>query len=310
MRRFFSAAAALVMMLIFIPSFSIKASAAKNYAQGWDGDPGKSGLIDNADLFEDWQEEELSDAIRAYSEELKINIMVYVAGSGEYRDDYSTEIFSDDYYDELFGEDTDGVFFYMDFTGKSPAYDVLSTSGEAALKFGGHIDRILANVHKFFPPSSVSNYSDYADTIASGVICFLGELESYNKSYRKASLDYYYDQYSHKYFYYKFGKLYITKSKPPIIKIQAFLIASIVGSLVAVIVYFTTKSTYRFKSATNARIYASSEQMERFGWQDQFIRSYQTKTRIESNSGGGGSRSHSGGGHSHSGGHRTGGRHR
>lgn len=313
MKRFISAAAVLVMMLIFIPSFAIEASAAHNYAKGWDGDSGKSCLIDNADLFSDQQEKELNQMIRSQSEKLRINIMVYVAGSDErYRSDHDTEIFADDFYDETFGEDTDGVLLYMDFSGKSPAYDVLSTSGEAALKYGGDITPILHAVQAYFPPSSVTDYSGYSENLKEGVIHFLDRLTSYDEAYRKSLFYYYRDEYTGKYFYYKFGKFYVTKSKPPALKLLVLFIASALGGLVSVIVYFTTKSSYKFKASTNARVYVSSaDGVERFGWQDQFIRSYQTRTRIDSDSGGGGgSRGGGGGGHSHSGGHRTGGSHR
>lgn len=311
MRRFISAAAALIVMLLFVPSFTISASAAKNYAQGWDGNYEKSELIDNAGIFSSQQIESLNELIRICSQDTSQNIMVYVAGPGEFRSDYDTDIFADDSYDEIYGEDTDGVFFYMDFTGKKPAYDCFSTSGKASMVYGDHMNTILNDAGDHFPPSSVTDYKAYSDDIAEGVISFLNDLNFYNNSYRSSLGEYYRDDNTGKYFYYKHGKLYITKSKPPTMKLSAFIIAIFIGGLVTVIVYFTTKASYKFKASTSASVYVSKEEMERFGWQDQFIRSYQTRTRIESNSGGGGGRSHSGGGgRSHSGGHRTSGRHR
>lgn len=307
MKKIISAIAALLTIINIVPVLCISA-AAKNYASGWQGDPAKSGLIDDADIFDERQEAELNEAIQEAAEKLELNILIYAAGSESRMSDSQTEIFADDAYDELYGEDTDGVFYFMDFTGKRPAYDYISTSGTAVLFYQRHIDTIFNRMDSYLPPSSVSDYKEYSYKIASGIEFFLTQLEEYSGRH-KSVFDYYYDTSSGKYFYYSRGELVVSKHMPPFKMFKLFMISLFFGSIVSVIVFFSTKSTYKFKSSTNANVYISKEEINKQDWSDNFIRTYTTKTRIESSSGGGGGGG-GGGGHSHSGGHGGGGHHR
>ena len=109
------------------------------------------------------------------------------------------------------------------------------------------------------------------------------------------------------YFFDTGSEFYVTKRPAPGSIFKRFIIASILGYIVMLIVYFTTKSKYKFKDKTNPGIYVAKGETTFSEKSDTFIRTYTTKTKIESSSGGGGHRSGGGG---HSGGHRSGGSHR
>ena len=68
--------------------------------------------------------------------------------------DSETSTFCDRAYDEWFGPDTDGVFFFIDMTGKRPAYDYISTAGKAILFYDGVTDDIREATYEYLPSSS------------------------------------------------------------------------------------------------------------------------------------------------------------
>ncbi len=276
-----------------------------NYHNDTPVNSSESGISDTYGFFDEDELDGLTMLVQNKAEELDMNIFVFIAGS-EYRmSDYQTEIFADDTYDEMYGEDTDGVFYFMDFTGEKPAYDYISTSGKAVLMYEKHIQSIHDACQKLLPPSGLSDYSEYSNDVANAVSQFLTQLDYY---YKEKSSGYYYDKSSDKYFYYQGDNLVISYSPPLSVRMRPLIFALPVGIISAIIFYFATKSRYKFKASANPAVYVSHEETRFINKDDRFIRTYTTKEKIETNSGG--SHSGGGGGHSHSGGHGGGGSHR
>lgn len=283
---------------------SVKTETKKdNYHNDAPVDVSLSGLFDGYDFFDESEEQALTQLIQSKAEQLDMNIYVFIAGAEQRRrSDYDTECFADDKYDEMFGEDTDGVFYFMDFSGRKPAYDYISTSGKAVLFYQSHIQDIFSNLNKVLPSSSHSDFKEYKDDISQAVQIFLTGLERYAGN----TSGYYYDTSSGKYFYYKNDKLMITKKPPLQRRLIPLAVALPSGFVVAVIFYFVTKSKYKFKKSENPATYVSQEKTVFTLKNDIYIRTHTTKTKIETGSSGGSG----GGGHSHSGGHGGGGSHR
>lgn len=283
---------------------SVKSETKKdNYHNTAPIDVSESGIFDGYDFFDDTEEQELTQLIQSKAEQLDMNIYVFIAGSGQRRkSDYDTECFADDTYDELYGEDSDGVFYFMDFSGRKPAYDYISTSGKAVLAYQLRIQNIFSQLNKVLPSSDKTDFKPYKDNIHQAVEIFLEQLERY-EGHRD---NYYYDKSSGKYFYYKNDKLLITTKPPLSRRMLALGYAIPAGLLTTIIFYFVTKSRYKFKKSENPVTYVSHEKTVFTVKNDVYIRTHTTKTRIESSSSSGGG----GGGHSHSGGHGGGGSHR
>lgn len=284
---------------------SFKSENSKsNYHNDTSVDSSESGISDTYGFFDEDELDSLTMLVQNKAEEFDMNIFIFIAGES-YRNfsDYRTECFSDDTYDEMYGEDTDGVFYYIDLSTKKPAYDYISTSGKAVLMYENHIQSIHNACQALLPPSSVSDYSLYKDDVGNAISQFLTQLEYY---YDEKPSGYYHDESSHKYFYYKDDNLVISYSPPLAVRMRPLIFAIPAGIISAIIFYFATKSRYKFKASANPVAYVSHEETQFIQKDDRFIRTYTTKTKIETNSGG----SHGGGGHSHSGGHGGGGSHR
>lgn len=299
----------IIIMTVFalFPFTVSTAYAGENFHKTDSINAEESGIIDEYGFFHDKDKlDGLAMLVRNKANELDMNICIFIAGdSCRNFSDYKTECFSDDTYDEMYGEDTDGVFYFMDFSGKSPAYDYISTSGKAVLMYEKNVQSIHDVCQALMPPSSVSDYSEYSDDVANAISQFLAQLDYY---YKDNPSRYYHDKSSDKYFYYKGDNLVISYSPPLSVRMRPLIIAIPVGIVAAIIFYFVTKSRYKFKTSANPVAYISHEETQFIHKDDRFIRTYTTKTKIETNSGsssGGG-----GGGHSSSGGHGGGGSHR
>lgn len=303
--RFVIAVLAAVMLM---PVFAVNASAKENRAKGWSGNAEDSLLIDAPDLFSDKEEARLIKSVQETAEELELNILILIAGPGQYMSDYQTEIYCDDTYEDIFGANSDGIMLFMDFTGKSPAYDYISTSGKAMLDYDRYIDNILDSYWDLMPPSTVSDYKDYSDDIAEAVEIFLDSLEYYHGSGDGRII---HDKEKGNYIYIKNGETVVTRSKPLKAMLPALLYAFPAGVIVGFVFFFTSKSHYKFKKSLNPGSYVSREETNFYRREDRFLRTHTSKTRVQSSSGGGHSGGHSrgGGGHS-SGSHGGGGRHR
>ena len=121
-KRISSFIAALILAFVMLPSMGIRADA-----EMLTGYPAESALIDELGLYANDTEtfDTLDSMIKQKGDELGLNLIVFL--SGKYRSVEESIIFADDSYDEIFGEDTDGVFYYLDISGGSPANDRIST---------------------------------------------------------------------------------------------------------------------------------------------------------------------------------------
>lgn len=289
----------LVALMIVILYF--QSSAKTDIAKGFDGQSSNSNFVDNADIIEN--SDDITELIQQTSEELQMNIYVYIAGSSDYnKSDYEIETFADSYYDEIFGEETDGVFYYIDLSGRSPAYDYISTSGKAVLLYQKNIDNIFSQLDNYLPASGQTVYSE---DIENAIEEFLNLLKRYSNKI-PSSMEYYYDESSGKYMFMKNGEFLVSRNKPITYNLFFMGICIIIGLVTTVIVYFVTKHRYKFKKSQNSMVYVKNEKTVFNKNIDMFIRTYTTKHKIETSSSSG---SRGGGGHS-GGGHGGGGHHR
>lgn len=301
MKRFAKILCTLLSCAAILSMCGITVSAAENFARGYDEDESYlSCVYDVKGLFDDDTLEELNELVRETSEETGLYICIYLSREARY--DSETEYFADMKYEELFGEDTDGVFYYMDLSEQYSAYDYISTSGKGMLCYDDHIDDMLDQIFLYLPSSGEEIEASEIE-LAIKEICRTFE---YYASKGIGFMDYEHDSSTGHYIYMKGGEMYVTKSLPPAVLLIRMLIALGVGAVVAVICYFVVKNHYKFKPSCNPDVYVSREESRFTHRDDRFMRTYTTKTRIQSSSGGGG---RSGGGRSR-GSHGGGGRHR
>ncbi|HBB72064.1 MAG TPA: hypothetical protein DCZ71_05600 [Ruminococcus sp.] len=280
----------------------------KNYSSGYSAEVQKSMLYDDRGLFSEQELEEINQKIRAISEASQLNIYLYL--SGGIRSDWETQIYADDEYDRIFGEDSDGLYYYMDFSQKTPAYDYLSLSGRACLLFDDSKQGIVDMTGDHFPSSSDVNangLSPYKEQIKGGIDYFLGCISSHSDGASEAN---YVHTDNGKYIFRKSNKLYVTYSKPPFIKSIILIIGEIAGSIIGLIVYGSVKNSYRFKGAASPASYVSKADIRFYTSTDAFLRTNTSRYAISSGNGGGGRTGGGGGGHSFSGGHTGAGHHR
>lgn len=262
-------------------------------------------------LFEDYEMEELNNLVEQTAKKIDMYIAIYISNTD--LSDSETETFAENVYEDMFGENTDGVFFYMDLSGGRPAYDYISTSGMGALVYTDYrndgennvIDKMFKQIYNYMPSSGEEiNPADIKLAIEE----FCRQLEIYADKGAK-SFYYSYDSADGKYIYEKNGKAVVSKNKPLFTMIKYLPIGASCGIVIAIIMFFVIKSTYKFKKSCDSSVYVERSETNFTVRDDRFIRQYVTKTKIESNSSSGGSH-HSGGGSHGGGSHGGGGSHR
>lgn len=294
----------IILVILVVVVLVIQSSAKTDIANGFDGNYINSSFLDNTGLVEN--SDELTTLVQQTAQKLKMNIFIYSAGKNDInRSDYDIERFADDFYDEIYGEETDGVFYYMDVSGRSPTCDRISTSGKAILIYQKNIENIFIRLDNYLPASTEPVKAEHIENAVKG---FLSALEDYS-TYKPSAFEYYHDESSGKYMFMKNGEFVVSRNKPLIFNIILMIVFLIVGAVVALITYFVTASNYKFKKSQNPVIYAKNENTVFRRSTDEFIRTYTTKHKIQTNSGGGG-RSGGGGGHHSGGGHGGGSHHR
>jgi uncharacterized protein len=308
MKRVFSLLASCVICLCLLPIFGLEAHAANNDYQGWDGNWRASKLMDNeydnSGLFSSENTDILNEKIRTCARDLEMNILVYIGANAFYSDD-AVQSFCNDTYDMNFGNDTDGILYYIDLSGQSPARDCISTSGKAMLLYEESKNDIFDHLDNYLP---ASGQTIYESDIYNAVDSFLNQLRYYSEN-QPSSFTYYHDKHTGRYIYYQDGELMITSKKPFMLWVYIFLVCLGIGGLVGLITYFVAKNNYKFKSKTNPSIYLATDNVRFTDRSDTLIRSYVTKHKIETSSGGGGG-SRGGGGGFHGGSHGGGVHHR
>ena len=293
----------IILAIAVIVIFIVQSSAKTDIAKGFDGNYLNSTFIDNTGLVEN--PDELTKLVQQTSQKLEMNICIYSAGQEDSsRSDGGIKYFADTSYDDTFGADTDGVFYYMDVSGKSPACNHISTSGKAILMYQKNIDGIFTRLDNYLPASTEPVRAEH---IENAVKEFLSALEDYS-TYEPNTFEYYYDSASGKYMFMKNGEFVVSSDRPPLYNLRFMLMCLAIGAGIAVITYFVIASNYKFKKSQNPVIYARNENTVFRRKSDDFIRTYTTKHKIETSSGSS-SRS-SGGGGSSGGGHGGGSHHR
>ena len=197
----------------------------------------------------------------------------------------------------------------MDVSGKSPACDHISTSGKAVLLYQNCIENIFTRLDNYLPASTEPVTAEH---IENAVKEFLSAITTYGKTAPGSnSMTYYYDDSSGKYMFMKNGEFVVSDDRPPVYNLRFMLICLAIGAGIALITYFVIASNYKFKKSQNAVIYARNGNTIFRRKSDDFIRTYTTKHKIETNNSGS-NRSSGGGGshHSSSGGHGGGSHHR
>lgn len=278
-------------------------TGSKNLAEGYSGSSAASGVIDENGIFDEDPAalRELDQLVKDTADELDMNILIYLPDeSKRYYSDDAVRDFTANEYNRNFGEFTDGLLYYIDISGKSPACDDIAKSGKASLIYTDSVcQSIFYSLDEYLPPSSGPVYPDQ---ISNAITHFCPFLVSYYDEPDRS--EQFHDDTANvpTYTYTKNGKLYITKSKPPMKKLFICIFAELTGGLVALIIYLASRSRYKFKSKTNPGIYLANSDVRFTENSDVLIRSYITKHRIQSSSGGGGYRGGGGGGgHSHGG---------
>lgn len=297
---------AVIVGLFLFDSFVANLSSKNLYQSFSDDDISKSGIIDEHGLFAGNQSllRNLESEIQECARNNNMNILVFLPDSSRsYYSDSQTEYFTTKEYNEVFGENTDGVLYYLDISGKSPAYDDIATSARANLVFTDSVcDSIFSNLDAYLPSSSSSEPLD-PKKIGEAISKFCFYVDYYNTGRTRQSYYYVSDADPKVYVYTKNGETYVTKSAPPEKKWPVLIISELMGALVSLIIYLVSKHNYKFKSKTNARIYLSGDAINLTQNADIFQGTHTTKTRIESSSGGS---SRGGGYHGGGGGHHGG----
>lgn len=274
----------------------------KNLRVPFDGDSSRSHIVDDRDILSKKTEDSLNKLVREYSDKLQMNIFIFVSGTKH--SDSDTDSFAANTYNKLAGEDyTDGCIYYMDFSGKKPAYDYMWVSGKAGIIFPSDISEVTDKVVPYLPPSSKQNITE--EDVVPGIKKYLEIISDYVDDYSQSDLRYETDPVNDLYFYDTGSDYYCTKNKAPGARFVVFMYSYAIGLIMSLILYFIIKSKYKFKDKTSPGIYVANGRTNFTVKTDTFIREYTTKTKIESSSGGG----HGGGG-GHSGGGRGGGSHR
>ena len=208
--------AAIIAAALLVAFLVANVGYPKNYAAGYT-DNSKSAFVDERGIFSQSEVDEINKRVKEVSSMTKLNIYI-IANSKFFNDDWATEVYADDSYDRIFGEDTDGLFYTMDFAGKSDSYDYLSLSGRACLLFENSKQFIVSSTGDHLPYSSEINANGletYKDKIADAIDYFLDTISSYSDGNNEVS-------YVHtnvgKYIFRRGGELYVTYSKPPFLR--------------------------------------------------------------------------------------------
>lgn len=247
----------------------------------------KSVIDDMAGLYSSSELAALEEKQQAVADKTGWNIAVVTTNVGFGEDGAQAMRYAEDYYDMAFGSESSSIVYLIDLDYRHFAMD-----GDLLNYFNtSRLDRLIDKCEE--------EYFDYDD---------VGNLETFYYY-----LEYYYDQ----------G----TVQRDPnvgakgdgfvpadgrdthaeAVNITMIFSGMVAGIIAAAIGIAIVLSRYKFHHAPTANCYLNSNTINMYRRQDRFVREYTTRTRIDSDSGGGGHSS--GGGHSHGGSHHGGGGH-
>ena len=119
----------------------------------------KAYFKDEAEVLTPEQRDSIWEKLQSASGSSKIRIAVFLGGN--YRSDSETEDFTYDCSAAIFGANSDCLFIYLDFEGKSPAYDYVRSFNKAERIFDANArDKILQAMYDYLPESGKPIYSD------------------------------------------------------------------------------------------------------------------------------------------------------
>ena len=295
--------------------FSLLPIGVKNLAVPYSGGAEKSAFYETdsaSPLFSEAEKAELSSEITQAAEKLQMNIAV-VAGRTPL-EDAAIEDFAHATFDKLYGEYTDGVLFYMDLSGKVPAYDYVSTSGKAMPLYKDNMSYILDDVYEYLPSSSEvqrNGFEPYIESFKDGVRQFLRSLEHYDAIADKESSRIFTSVNSSKKFYYSRGTFYVTEAMPPLHRFYLLMAGIILGFIASGIKTHSVHSSFTIVPAVSSKEYISENDVN-INAVDKFLKTETSKTYNPpvSSSGSGGRTGGGGGSHYSGGAHGGGGHHR
>ena len=206
----------MILVIAVIVVLIIQSATKTDLAKGFDENYiYRCEFLDNTGLVEN--PDELTTLVQKTAQKLEMNIFIYSAGTSDsYRSDSAIKNFADTNYDDSFGEDTDGVFYYMDVSGRTPACDHISTSGKAILTYQKNIDHIFTRLDNYLPSSKETVTAEHIENAVKG---FLSALEDYS-TYKPSIFEYYHDESSGKYMFMKNGEFVVSEHKPLIYSID------------------------------------------------------------------------------------------
>ena len=288
-------------LIVLFNLLMINRTSKNLHVEFTDDDVALSGIIDEYGLFNSKPSEltRLEENVRECAAEIRMNVLIYLPGSGRKSySDYAVRSFTETEYNAHFGEFTDGLLYYIDISGKSPACDDIAKSAKANLVFTDSVCDSIFNALDRYLPSSYSNDPIDPGRIAEAINVFCELLKTKNSEGTRES--YYYDgeSYEPNYTYVLGGRTYVTESIPPSVRLVKLVISELIGAVTALLIFLISKRNYKFKSKTNPRIYLPNESVNFTDKSDVFQGTHTTRTKIESSSGGygGGGRSGGGGG--------------
>ncbi len=278
---------------------SLSAFASLAYAEELTIDPADSFIYDEADMLTEQQETELGEKITETAEYINMNILIYVSGTtiGSHS---GTVQFAEELCLEYFGYDADSIVLYMDLSGHDnpnyAPYDYIYTrnlarfyySGESDVSDGGRIDAIFDYMNPYLPRCEEDVYS--------ATEAFLNRLEMFYDYGPDPAVEYFYIPDKDMYAVIQDDNTILLQESKPKSWGLAVVIGIVAGLIAAVITFITVKMHYRFKSQPSSLQYMDFENAHLEQKSDMFIRSYQTRTRIQTSSGGGGGGGTSSGG--------------
>lgn len=262
-------------------------------------------IYDEGDRLTQEEYDSCMDRLRQAADKTGMNIGIVLGTAA--RSEYTVASLADSTYDQLFGHGTDGLLYYMDLRGYSPAHDYISTSGMGQFYYTNsdnhnRIEMIFDTLDAYLKPAG-------SEDVWGALMQFADEVEYYYGEGIPERYYYYDDEYQRYYYLDDFGNVQSSARKPYIDwggVVLATFGAMIAGLLAAIITFAVVVSRYKFKYSLSPTTYVNQKQVEYRNQYDHFVRTHTSRIHIDSGGGSGGGGGGGGGGFS-SGGHGGGG---
>ena len=297
--------------LFSIPMSHINTVYAENRAAyGRESDTEIAYLCDEGEKLTAEEYDIVWSSLQETAQETGMHIGVWIGSTPMGQN--ATFEFCDNTYDDHFGINTDGIFLYLDLSGESNLYDHISTSGMGQFYYsnGEDCNRIQDMFDAMNPYLSMGE-----EYIPEALDQFFGKVQYYAEKGTPSETYYVYNGDTNLYTILDDGVLRnVSKLPAEYTGVCSWktitLIALLIGVVAGVFIFFSIRMHYRFKKAFAMDNYLQDQSVQYTVRTDQFLRRYQSKTKISSNN----NSSIAGGGSSHSssfgGNHGGGGNHR